>query len=899
MPDISYNEARKEVERLVAKLRQFQEADQIKRLGEEETKKNFITPLFRALGWDVENDKSLDEVINEEKVSKGRVDYSFRINGIPKFFLEAKALNKGLDEAKDASQAINYAWHKSTSWAVLTDFKTLIIYNAEVKEKSLSDARFRYLTFDQFVDNFQDLWLLSRQAFLEGSLDKQALNWGKKLRKTKVGDQLLSELMRYRVLLSKNILKNNAGKNLSEDEIDEAVQRIIDRLIFIRTTEDRNIEAPILRPKVREFEEKTRGKLTHALNEIYLQFDKTYNSKLFTFNPNDVTQRHLCETLEIDNEVLSQVIIGLYESKDGITHYDFSAIDADVLGNIYEQYLSNILKKTEKRAKVESKEAHRKEQGIYYTPTYIVDYIVRNTLGEVLKHKKLEEVDKLKVLDMACGSGSFLLKAFDTLDSYYREKEKDYAQTKLDVENETARMSRKTKILKNNIYGVDLDPKAVEIAQLNLLLKAAETKHRLPDLRENIKCGNSLIDNPAVAGERAFDWKKEFPGIMKNGGFDIIVGNPPYVSIKEISKTNKAFYSKHYKFAEKQFDLFSLFIERAYDLLKEGGYFGFIIPDAFASRSNYSNFRKFIIENCELRGLIQVAGVFADPSVSNIVMIFRKVKPPKTYRFTIIKAESLEQLMRNKARQLLASPKIWLTLSQTQFIFCTEKELEIIQKLNSFHLRLGNISDMWRGEELGKKSEIIKTNQTSVSGIPFVTGEEVSRYLITYSNRRISQSSVQKNKALYFHKKIVVRQLGERINAALDQKGEFITIQSVYNIISNRFDARYILGILNSKLLGFYYKSLYGSKMLFPRILLENLKELPIAGSAQKTQNRLVELVDQRLMLSQSLTKTKQTDERAKLEKEISELDRKIDELVYDLYGLTAEERRVVEEAVK
>ena len=514
----SIEESRKEVERLALKLKQFQDAGQLKRLGEEETKKTFITPLFRALGWDVENDHSLDEVINEEKVSKGRVDYSFRINSIPKFFLEAKALNVGLDESKDSVQAINYAWHKGTSWAVLTDFKTLIIYNAEVKDNNLSNARFKTLSFDQFAEHFDELWLLSKPAFEQGLLDKAALNWGKKLNRTKVGDQLLSELMYYRTLLSKSIVKNNASKNLSQEDIDEAVQRIIDRLIFIRTTEDRSIEPPTLSPIVREFEEKKRGKVTGALNEVYRRFDETYNSKLFTFNSMDLSQRHLCETLEIENEILLQVIKGLYASRDGITHYDFAAIDADVLGNIYEQYLSHILKKTDKRAKVESKEAHRKEQGIYYTPTYIVDYIVRNTLGEMLKNKKPEEVDKLKVLDMACGSGSFLLKSFDVLDEYYKRKDKDYAQNKLDTNTEAQQITRRTQILKNNIYGVDLDPKAVEIAQLNLLLKAAETKHRLPDLRENIKCGNSLIDQSISEETRAFDWNKEFSQILGQQG---------------------------------------------------------------------------------------------------------------------------------------------------------------------------------------------------------------------------------------------------------------------------------------------------------------------------------------------------------------------------------------------
>ena len=625
MSDAEMLQAKAEVERLVQKYKQFAAADQLKKQGEEDTKKNFITPLFRALGWDVENDKNLDEVINEENVSRKRVDYSFRINGIPRFFLEAKALKVGLDEAKDAAQAINYAWHKGASWAVLTDFKTLCIYNAEVKEKNLADARFITLTCDQFIDQFERLWWLSKPAFLEGRLDKEAMGWGKKLRKTRVGDQLLQELMQHRTALSKNILKNNAGKNLSEDDIDEAVQRILDRMIFIRTTEDRQIESPLLLPAAREFEEKKRGKLTTALNEIYLHYDQTYDSRLFTYEPTDISKRHLCESLEIDNETLIPVINGLYISKDGLTHYDFSAIDADVLGNMYEQYLSHILRKTEKRAKVESKEAHRKEQGIYYTPTYIVDYIVRNTLGEVLKTTKPKDAENLKVLDMACGSGSFLLRAFDTFDAYYKKRDKDYAQTKLDTEHETARITRKIRTLKNNIYGVDLDPKAIEIAQLNLLLKTAETKHRLPDLRENLKCGNSLIDDPAVAGDHAFNWNKEFEEIMKNGGFDIIVGNPPYIRPHKISNVDKQYFWNTFGTFKAKSDIFVCFIERGIKLLRQGAVISFIVPHTWTSLESFVHLRQFIFENCKILKLVQLPKkVFQEATVETCIFVLER-----------------------------------------------------------------------------------------------------------------------------------------------------------------------------------------------------------------------------------------------------------------------------------
>jgi len=642
MAEIEFENSKLAVQKLVEKYNQVVANGRIKEYKEENTKKDFITPLFRVLGWDMENDESPDEVTNEDQISKGRVDYAFRLNAIPKFYLEAKALNKGLDERKDASQAISYAWYKSTNWAVLTDFKTLIVYNAEVK--NITEAEFIRFDCGNYINQFQKLWWLSKSAFQDGLLDKEATDWGKKRRKTKVGEQLLSELMGYRQLLSKNIVKNNTGKNLSEAELDEAVQKIIDRLIFIRTTEDREIDPKNLLSMAREFEAGKKGKLRDNLSTLYRIYDRNYNSKLFTFDPNNTDSRHLCETLEIDNETLVEVINGLYKSKDGMKEYDFSAIDADVLGNIYEQYLGHILRKTDKRAKVEMKEAHRHAQGIYYTPTYVVDYIVRNTLGEMLKNKKPEEVDKIRVLDMACGSGSFLLKTFDVLNEYYKAEDKNYHQTNLDTETEAAKITRKTKILKNNIYGVDLDPKAVEIAQLNLLLKAAETKHRLPDLRENIKCGNSLISQSLTEETRAFEWHTEFHQIVDvEKGFDVVIGNPPYIRIQTAKPEEKNYFGNNYVSAQGKFDLYILFIEKALTLLKEGGYFSFIVPNKFTQTKYGGELKKFILNNFTIVRFIDFGDlkVFGDVTTYPCIIVIKKTKPIRQARGTYIKIKML------------------------------------------------------------------------------------------------------------------------------------------------------------------------------------------------------------------------------------------------------------------
>ncbi len=372
---VNKEDAKQQIKELLEKYRKVVEEKRVSKYNEEMTKAEFIEPLFEALGWDVRNKTHRDEVTREETISKGRVDYGFRIDGIPKFFLEAKALKVDLDDPKFAEQAINYAWHKGCTWAVLTDFEGIKVFNAEWKTTDLSQSRFFPLDCQQFLERFDDqLWLLSKESFEQDLLDKEAEKWGKKSKKTPVSEQLLNDLTKWRAKLSKDILNRNKDKHLTEEELDEAIQRIIDRLIFIRNCEDRELEPITLLSTVREWDSKRKGALVEYIADVFKHFLGEYNSELFNFQ--------LCDQLDVSNQVLEEMINGLYHTEDRTIKYDFSVLDADVLGNVYEQYLGHILKKTAKRATLTEKRARRKEQGIYYTPTYIVDYIVKNTLSD-------------------------------------------------------------------------------------------------------------------------------------------------------------------------------------------------------------------------------------------------------------------------------------------------------------------------------------------------------------------------------------------------------------------------------------------------------------------------------------------------------------------------------------
>jgi len=688
IPYIDKKIAKEEIGRLVEKYNKVLEENRVSKYNEEMTKKDFILPLFRALGWNIEDST---EVTAEEKISKKRVDYGFRINGIPKFFLEAKPLKGDVDNPKFFEQAVSYAWHKGCTWAVLTDFEAVKILNAEWKAANYLQSHFMTIRCYEFLKRFDELWLLSKESFEQGLLDKEAERWGKKTKKSSIDKQLLADFTRFRGMLSKNITKLNQSKNLTEEELDESVQRILDRLIFIRNCEDRELEAKTLISSMREWESRGKGQFTKNLREVFAYFDKEYNSKIFA--------EHLCDDLEIDNEVLQQLIRGLYYTKDKFftISYDFSAIDADVLGNIYEQYLSHILKKTQKRAKLTENRVQRKKHGIYYTPTYIVDYIVRNTLGELLKDKKVN-VEKIRVLDPACGSGSFLIKSFDVLNDYYLKNDKDYAQSQLDLKTR-AIFTKKVRILRDNIFGVDLDKQAVEIAQLNLLLKIAEKKHRLPFLEQNIKCGNSLIDDKRIAGDKAFKWKGEFKEIMKEGGFDVIIGNPPYVKLQNLDKNQIEFFYSNYDSAKKHYDIYVLFVEKGLSLLKKGGILGFILPSKFFITDYGAGLRKFISKHKCILQIVNFKGfqVFDEATTYTCLLLLRKSENKTFDYFEIGDKNKLEQtkilssdILRHSVQEQPAGDEAWN--------FSSYEIGALLSKLKRNKLTLGGISqDIFQG----------------------------------------------------------------------------------------------------------------------------------------------------------------------------------------------------------
>jgi type I restriction-modification system DNA methylase subunit len=925
--------ALEKVKTLTEKYQEVEKEGRVNKYNEEMTKKDFILPLFDALGWKTTDSK---EVSAEEKISKKRVDYGFRINSIPKFFLEAKSFKEDLDERKYIEQAISYSWHKGCTWAILTNFESLKIFNAEVKTEHPWLSQFKpTLHCRDFIANFDDLFILSRESFENHLLDLEAEKWGKKARKTAIDKQLLMDFTRFRDILSKNITKLNSSKKLSEDELDESVQRLLDRLIFIRNCEDRELEPKTLIANYREWESKGNGHLIKSLRETFVHFDNEYNSKIFA--------KHLCDELDVDNEVLHEVIEGLYTTKDNEA-YDFAIIDADILGTIYEQYLGHILRKTEKRAKVTENHAHRKEQGIYYTPTYVVKYIVDKTLGELLKNKKTD-VEKIKVLDPACGSGSFLIKVFDELNEYYKEHDENYKQTQLDLELGIPFKTR-SRILQNNIFGVDLDKQAVEIAQLNLLLKIAEKGHRLPLLEQNIKKGNSLIDDEKIAGSVAFSWKQEFKAVMDEGGFDVVIGNPPYVRQEEFSEI-KPYLEANFETYHGTADLFVYFFEKELEILKNNGYFGMIVSSKWLRAGYGRNLRKFISQFW-IEELIDFGDlrVFADATIYPCIIVIRKIKRQNP-RVRICKIETLEfnsleeYINRNSyfVNQTDLGEKEWSTQKRGGN--------ELLNKIRSNGLPIDEYvgSKINYGIKSGlneafiidekKKVELLNKDPKSAELIkPFLIGAEIKRYSIKPKNNyliltRIGvdierypailkhlnnfKQALEKrwDKGNYWYElrtcayydlfsvpKIVWGNLATKSSFSIDEKGFYVNNPAC----SLPTDSRYVLGILNSKLMSYFLKSICAERQGgFIEQKPVYVSQVPIKKPTKVQEVEITQLVDKMLQLNEKLVRIgdRLTDEKARIEKEVTETDEKIDALVFGIYGITEEEKKIIENSLR
>jgi type I restriction-modification system DNA methylase subunit len=784
--------------------------------NETQLRREFVDKFFSALGWDVDNNKGFSEkykeVMHEEPVRiRGTTlffDYTFRIGGARKFIVETKKPSVRIKDAAEAAlQLRRYAWNQKLPLSILTNFEEFAIYDCRIKPENgdaASNARIEYFTYKEYPEKWD--WLVSiiaPDSILRGSFDKYAETTKGKRGTATVDDDILAEIEQWRDALAKNIALRN--ESLTVEELNSVVQRTIDRILFLRICEDRGIEEYETLHKLLEGEQ-----VYGRICQLFRYADDKYNSGLFHFQQEpdwDESPDTLSLTITIDDKVLKGIIKRLYFPD---SQYEFSLIPPAILGHVYEQFLGKVIRLTEgHQAKVEYKPEVKKAGGVFYTPQYIVEYIVKHTVGELVKDKTPREVSKLRILDPACGSGSFLIGAYQYLLDWHHDwyianlvpvfkeknsatdpavlallpeqapkKKKSAATVDLPIYNpgngKDVRLSErvrsdwklttaeKKRILLNNIFGVDIDQQAVEVTKLSLLLKVLEEENQetvskqltitaeraLPSLDHNIKCGNSLIgwdiltpEMPADEVKRInpFDWSKEFESVMAAGGFDAVIGNPPYVR-QESLKEQKKYFETHYAVYQSAADLYAYFIEKGISLLKTEGKFSYIVANKWMKANYGKPLRKFL-KTKQIEEIIDFKDlpVFQNATTYPCIIRIKNTSPVKEFFITNVATLSFSTIddYVNTHRFSLEITKLddesW-TLGETQ-------TQDLIIKLRKIGVPLGEfVSDkIFFGIKTGLnkayvidevvKNRLIADDPASMKVIkPFMYGRDVKRY---------------------------------------------------------------------------------------------------------------------------------------------------------------------------
>ncbi|MBU1180293.1 N-6 DNA methylase [Patescibacteria group bacterium] len=918
---------KEKIKGLIEKYEKAKSSGILKSYSEEETKKGFIEPLFEILGWNISEKK---EVSLEETISSKRVDYGFYLDERIKFYLEAKKFNVDLYSEDFANQAVRYSFNKGAVWSVLTNFETLIIFNAQDIERKLADKKLLTIHYSEYVDKFDKLWLLSKEAFGKDLLDRYGEEVGKKTEKVPISSLLYKDLQKCREILIKDLSQWN--KNVNSDDLDEGVQKILDRLLFIRVAEDREIEPSILRPMVREYysRKEQKGTLYQMMIEKFRELDTFYNSNLFSKHPFENWEEY---------GATAEVINTLY-GKEGYYEYDFKAMPADVLGAVYENYLSHRLSKSRKGTTVSKDASKRKEQGIYYTPSYIVAYIVKNTLGPVLdKCKTIEDIKKIKVLDPACGSGSFLIKVIDIIVDKYKEFGQKGNDNLLKIQ-----------ILEENIYGVDLDPQAVEITRLNLIINALNKREKFQPLG-NIKNGNSLT----------FNWQDEFPEVFKHGGFDVIIGNPPY--IKEFVSKNVFGELHNSPYYQGKMDIWTMFACISIDLLKNNGLLSFIAPNNWVTNAGASIFRDKVLKDGELKTFVDFGDykVFEHAGIQTMIFVFEKKKPGKNYKIDYLKIAD-KNLAEDKLIADIFGQKVKINIEPENLIgksitFSTTEQGYIFDKIRSKKNFEFTEKEVGQGIVAPQES-VIKSHLSIMSGIslgegifvlsgkdidelgllgndkkilkPFYTPEQINKYYVQPENKYwiiYTTSKLAKEVDKYPKIKQHLEKFKNVITSAFGPFGlhrareeRFFIGPSIFSIRktdvprfsyvdfpcyvsqtyfvinTSRCNLKYLTGLLNSQLINFW---LHGQGKLQGDMLQidkEPLLNIPIYIGNKKQQKQVIILVDKMLKLNKDFKEAAENSEKwNSIKSEIEKIDKKIDQEVYRLYDLTEAEIKIVE----
>ena len=965
--------------------------DRIRNLKEEQYQTQFLQDIFGSIlgytidpeaGYNIELEKKNE---SNSKKADGAIVKEDKVLGV----IELKSnKTKNLDSIKD--QAFGYKNnHKGCNYVISSNFHKLRFYVDDATE---------YEEFDLYnldKESFKKFYLFLRK---EGLLDKnipKLLKEETKFHEENISKKLYKDYSSFKNKFFENIVKNNP-------EVDKLIlfkksQKFLDRILFILFAEDKNLIPTNAIPTIVEswaLADDLHYKPLYELFKtffIHLNVGHVYKSgyEIPAYGGGLFMPDEVLDNLKVDDEILKDDLLVL-------SKYDFNTdVDVNILGHIFEHSLSEI-EETEAKLRgeqVDKSKGKRKKDGVFYTPKYITKYIVDNTVGKLCNEKKsvleldqdfdiveyqksnggvnkkgeklfhnLESYKKwlleLKIVDPACGSGAFLNEAL----SFLIKEHKDIDDLIAELTNTPLRIFDTEKsILENNIYGVDINEESVEIAKLSMWLRTAQKGRQLSDLSNNIKCGNSLIDDPEIAGDKAFNWKNEFPKVFAKGGFDVVIGNPPYGA--KISKNDIEFISNRFNnLISGEIDTYIAFYFESISLLKDDGILGYITPDTWLTISRAEGLRKFLSENVQIHDLHDWYKPFKDAKDTRCHTIVLSKTQNSIYNFNVVVVDSKGNPIKlfSQRSNLLESFNSWnlytSPLEQKMFnkMDVSSRKMEELYNLK-YGLRTGNNNRYLTSDISNSEKEVKIARGSNIENYYFKWDPE---YLITQEG--LPSSYFEEN--VLNNPKIIIQYVRTNstaidsrwLEAALIDEPNFVPLNSTSFIYpkSDAFQLKYLLCLLSSKLMNFYYKGHYTDVNVKPLYL----SKLPIVNANQKTQGDFIEKAE--LMLcknkdfynsrhlfnlyltskfsfkklsaklinyhelefgdfikelnkaiktigGEKLTKVDEIEwmevfetkksEAQTIKAQIDKIDKEIDAMVYELYGLTDEEIAIIE----
>ncbi len=1020
---------------------------------EEQYQGEFIRALFvDILGYTAQPHPNFNLIREKKNETDAKsADAAININNQIVAVIELKD-HKTQDLKKVEVQAFGYKNnHKNCHYVVTSNFERLRFY---------IDNAVDFIEFDLFnltFDEFRRLWLCLSYESIAKNLPQEIKN-----QSLSNEDIITKKLYKDYSVFKRLLFDNIVLLNPEHDKLllFKETQKLLDRFLFLFFAEDKSLlPANSIQGTVDKWK-KFNADPMNDYQSLYSRFVKYFklldvgykdaNTEIYAYNGGLFANDEFLNKLRIDDAILAENVLKLAQ-------YDYDTdVDVNILGHIFENSQNEIEEVTNEINTGVKTTSKRKQDGVFYTPRYITQYIVENTVGRLCEEKKTElgigeelfefkakskkeQEDKKKqalkvfdayrewllqitIVDPACGSGAFLNTALDFLIAEH--KWIDNQQDKIAGLKDHFSMGLsniENTILENNLFGVDINEESVEIAKLSLWLRTAKPHRKLSSLNNNIKCGNSLIDDPAVAGDKAFDWYKEFPQVFGReqkaveaitlekdktpdylklikeksaeaqlkaeqgialskealeiskqlaeyadkleavsapkpkyeklkGGFDVVIGNPPYVNIVNISNNKERdFYQRIYETVRNKSDLYSIFIEKGFSILKKEGKLGFIFPNSWLGTESFSRLRKYLIEKTTVNELVKLPNdVFADAVVTPLIMIFTKIIPSKTVEIV------LKEFIDNEFKIFTNKLSYKRITNSTTNTFSFLPEIDIKNKTQL----LGEIADFSLGIKTSDDNRFIFNAKIDENCFPILRGRNISRYYYTndtewiwYKPELIKEKIGGRPRVLenFLSEKIYIQDISKSINACYCN--EIILSNDTLNLIYNtngEYKMKTILSLLNSTFVNKWFESNFQEGL---HIKINQLQQIPIPKISLSEQESLIENVDMMITLNKNLEESSQkfqrmlqrkfeleelpgklqnwyllsykefiaelgkkkvkltlaqeaewedyfNTEKAKaldIKKQIDDTDREIDRMVYALYELTDEEVKIVE----